>query len=136
MIQKFISTLLFSCILGAAFGQKSQTKPSTLNSNETTQIHDTQYSENSDLLKLYADQGVVYFIKPLNSGKWTEIEKVLSVDKTRVIPSKDFLEDIQKESFNPLIYSWRPRKYRQYYHLSGTDLYFIIPSQTDLKRSI
>jgi hypothetical protein len=132
---KIISVLFLFLSIGSFISQESHPMVLTAYTQNEVQVLKIQDPNQFEILNLYAEQGIVYFLETNSSGKWTEIDKVISFDRTNQISNSEFVSEIQKESFNPLLVSWRPKKSRQYYHLSGTQLYFIIPSETDLKRA-
>ena len=128
----FIAIVIFAIPLG--FGQKRSTE--NLLSDIYTLQEIAELQENG-LKQTYLEYAVKGFFltqrTPIN-GKYVEIDEVLLTKTKESVPVQTFMEDFNSPSFNPLKYSWRPNKTRQYIHLKDTDIYITIPSLKDLKR--
>ena len=86
------------------------------------------------LLQKYAETGFFVLQGDLKIKNIERIQEIPLREKGKVISPNEFVQIIENNTYNPLVFAWLPGIEPQVYQLAETGYFICIPSQKQLDR--
>jgi hypothetical protein len=120
-----------------AFGQTGNVELNRIN-----EVYGENYAENLkesnpgklDFLMKYASTGFIVLHDNIKTKGVVEIEHIPLHEKGKTVSIEEFLNILNNEQYNPLVFEWIPGMQPQIYKLGNTNYFICIPSQKQLDR--